>query len=137
MTSHNTEGRLKPLLINSPFEDRYVVNVSAMEGKFYRHKTTTHPHTNMAKAALNMMTRTSAAEYVRDQIYMNSVDTGWINDENPLDKAARIAETDFQTPLDEIDAAARVLDPIVAGVCEGPAARVFGLFLKDFAETEW
>lgn len=107
-----------------------------MEGKFYRHKTTTHPHTNMAKAALNMMTRTYAPDYLRDNIYMTSVDTGWINDENPLEKAARIQkEHDFTTPLDEIDAAARVLDPIIAGVAEG--AKHSGIFLKDFIETEW
>jgi len=129
-------SRLKTLLLKSPFKDRYVVNVSAMEGKFYRHKTTTHPHTNMAKAALNMMTRTSAPDYLRDNIYMTSVDTGWINDENPLEKAARIQkEHDFTTPLDEIDAAARVLDPIIAGVAEG--AKHSGIFLKDFIETEW
>jgi hypothetical protein len=27
-------------------------------------KTVNHPHTNMAKAALNMMTRTSAQDYM-------------------------------------------------------------------------
>ena len=91
--------------------------MSAMEGKFYRFKTADHPHTNMAKAALNMMTRTSAQDYRKDGIYMNSVDTGWINDENPLDKAHRVAEEQhFQTPLDEVDAAARVVDPILEGV---------------------
>jgi NAD(P)-dependent dehydrogenase (short-subunit alcohol dehydrogenase family) len=67
--------------------DKYIVNVSAMEGKFYRHKTPEHPHTNMAKAALNMLTRTSAEDYARARIYMNAVDTGWINDENPLEVA--------------------------------------------------
>ena len=108
-----------------------------MEGKFYRHKTPNHPHTNMAKAALNMMTRTSAADLARKhRIFMTAVDTGWINDENPRDKAARIAEEHgFQTPLDEIDAAARVLHPIFAGVRTGEP--LFGVFLKDYAETEW
>ena len=53
-------SRLKPLLMRSPFARRFIVNVSAMEGQFRRHKTVFHPHTNMAKAALNMMTRTSA-----------------------------------------------------------------------------
>ena len=80
----------------------FVVNVSAMEGKFYRYKTANHPHTNMAKAALNMMTATAAAEYAACGIYMNAVDTGWINDENPLETAARIArDHSFQTPIDE------------------------------------
>merc|ERR1719321_534988 len=110
-------GRLRPMLERSPHRDRYIVNVSAMEGKFYRYKQPTHPHTNMAKAALNMMTRTSAEDYAKASgIYMNSVDTGWINDENPLPTARRIAaDHGFQTPIDEIDAAARLLDPVVMG----------------------
>ena len=66
-----------------------------------------------------MMTRTSAADYQKARIYMNSVDTGWINDENPVEKAAKIAkEQGFQTPIDEVDAAARILDPIMVGVNE-------------------
>ena len=65
------------------------------------------------------------------------VDTGWINDENPLEKAHGIAERhDFQTPLDEIDAAARVVDPILTGVV-GKGKPIWGKFLKDFVETEW
>ena len=83
-------ARLKPLLAAVPTRDAHVVNVSAMEGQFYRRwKTDKHPHTNMAKAALNMMTRTSAADYVRDGIHMNSVDTGWVTDEDPLHHAER------------------------------------------------
>jgi NAD(P)-dependent dehydrogenase (short-subunit alcohol dehydrogenase family) len=115
----------------------FIVNVSAMEGKFYRHKTPNHPHTNMAKAALNMMTRTSAADLAKShRIYMTAVDTGWINDENPRDKAARNAEVNhFQTPIDEIDAAARVLHPVFEGLTTGSPK--FGVFLKDYAETEW
>ena len=171
--------------------------VSAMEGKFYRHKTPNHPHTNMAKAALeattlcttpatlcippatlctppatlcippaalctplqpylshlqpylshlqpylsqaalNMMTRTSAAELAASHaIYMTAVDTGWINDENPREKAARTAELhDFQTPLDEVDAAARVLHPVFEGLTTGNPQ--FGVFFKDYQETEW
>ena len=116
--------------------DKYVINVSAMEGKFYRYKTPNHPHTNIAKAALNMMTRTYAESLSKERIYMNSVDTGWINDENPLEKAAEIHEKhNFQTPIDEIDAAARIIDPIVDGVNTG--AKSFGLFYKDYAPTEW
>ena len=86
-------SRLRVLLEACPAPQRFVVNVSAMEGKFYRHKSPNHPHTNMAKAALNMMTRTCAAElYEGAAVLMNSVDTGWINDENPREKAARIAK---------------------------------------------
>lgn len=129
-------SRLHPLLARSPEAHRFVVNVSAMEGKFNRYKTPNHPHTNMAKAALNMMTRTCAEDLAKSGIYMNSVDTGWINDENPLEKARAIAEKHhFQTPLDEIDAAARILDPIF-DVVNG-AEPVHGKFIKDYASTTW
>merc|ERR1712166_1591850 len=108
-------ARLKEMMERLPDVDKFIVNVSAMEGKFYRHKGETHPHTNMAKAALNMMTRTSAQDYRKSNIFMTAVDTGWINDEKPLPKAAaHVKEHDFQTPPDEVDAAARVLDPIIA-----------------------
>ena len=97
----------------------FIVNVSAMEGKFYRYKTANHLHTNMAKAALNMMTATCAKDYKKDFIYMTCVDTGWINDENPLPVASRIAkEHNFQTPIDEEDATARVVGPIFESVAE-------------------
>merc|ERR1719277_1952294 len=126
-------GRLKMLLEKSPRKRKFIVNVSAMEGKFYYwSKTAHHPHTNMAKAALNMMTKTSAQDYSADGIFMNSVDTGWINDENPLPTAHRIAqEHNFQSPLDEVDAAARILDPIISPIASG-AAPVWGKFLKDY-----
>lgn len=130
-------SRLKGLMARAGGDkDKFVVNVSAMEGKFYRYKLPTHPHTNMAKAALNMMTRTSAGDYRTSRIFMNSVDTGWINDENPLEKAREIADrNNFQTPIDEVDAAARILDPVFSAV--NGATPVWGKFLKDYAETEW
>jgi NAD(P)-dependent dehydrogenase (short-subunit alcohol dehydrogenase family) len=110
-------GQLKPLLLKSPHSRRFVVNVSAMEGQFARaSKTEFHPHTNMAKAALNMLTRTSAQDYARDQIYMTSVDTGWITEENPHPKREHLREGGFVTPLDVIDGMARVYDPIVSGL---------------------
>jgi NAD(P)-dependent dehydrogenase (short-subunit alcohol dehydrogenase family) len=142
-------SRLKPLM-EAPASDpdrpdRYIINVSAMEGKFYRYKMPNHPHTNMAKAALNMLTRTSSEDLARrSRIYMNSVDTGWINDENPLEKASKIAKTNlFQTPIDEVDAAARILDPVFVGInadatpgC-GKVVKDYGKFFKDYKETEW
>ena len=184
---------LAPFVINSKLcpvmrrgasaeRPRFVVNVSAMEGKFYRNKMPTHPHTNMAKAALNMMTRTAAADLAKARVYMTAVDTGWINDEKPARRPSGVSSSPdrraassrrrrgwnfasrhdgtgaptpqrrsnpqahlaadhakaahFQTPIDEIDAAARILDPIFTGVAEGAAPR-FGVFLKDFVETEW
>lgn len=133
-------SRLKPLMrIPNDHDDRYIINVSAMEGKFYRYKMANHPHTNMAKAALNMMTRTSAEDLAKNhKIYMNSVDTGWINDENPLERATKTAKVNnFQTPIDEIDAASRILDPIFTGINNPGLAKDFGKFLKDYKETEW
>ena len=169
-------ARLRPFLEARAPEDgdappplKFIVNVSAMEGRFYKWKAATHPHTStplpaerpngpwplratpdeclrraadMAKAALNMMTRTSAADYAKSRIYMTAVDTGWINDEKPAEKAAADANThNFQTPIDEIDAAARCLDPIIAPLRRLEAGEEpeppYGIFLKDYERCEW
>jgi NAD(P)-dependent dehydrogenase (short-subunit alcohol dehydrogenase family) len=129
-------ARLKPLLKRTPERHKHVVNVSAMEGQFYRTtKTDKHPHTNMAKAALNMMTRTSAPDFVKDGIHMNAVDTGWVTDEDPAVHALRKAEQGFSPPLDVIDGAARIVDPIFVGRLTGE--HVCGQFLKDYKPAPW
>jgi len=114
----------------------YVVNVSAMEGQFSRrYKGPGHPHTNMAKAALNMLTRTSAGEmFETDRILMTAVDTGWITDERPHHEKLRIAAEGWHAPLDLVDGAARVYDPIVRGEA---GEDIYGCFVKDFRPSPW
>jgi len=128
-------GRLRPALAASPARRTYIVNVSAMEGQFQRgYKGPGHPHTNMAKAALNMLTRTSAHELLADGILMTSVDTGWITDERPQPTRTRLAGDGFHAPLDLVDGAARVYDPIVRGEA---GEDLYGCFLKDYQPAPW
>lgn len=129
-------NRLRPALAASPARRTYVVNVSAMEGQFAgrRYKGAGHPHTNMAKAALNMLTRTSAEDLRADGILMTAVDTGWITDERPHHTKLRLAEEGFHAPLDLVDGAARVYDPIVQGEA---GVDLYGCFLKDYRPAPW
>jgi len=128
-------GRLRPVLAASPARRTYIVNVSAIEGQFHRgYKGPGHPHTNMAKAALNMLTRTSAQELRGDGILMTSVDTGWITDERPQPTRIRLAGEGFHAPLDLVDGAARVYDPIVRGEA---GEDLYGCLLKDYEPAPW
>jgi NAD(P)-dependent dehydrogenase (short-subunit alcohol dehydrogenase family) len=132
-------SRLRPSMraaVQNGARRAYIVNVSAMEGQFSRrYKGAGHPHTNMAKAALNMMTRTSAGElFETDQILMTAVDTGWITDERPHYEKLRIAAEGWHAPLDLVDGAARVYDPIVQGEA---GVDLYGAFLKDYQPSPW
>ncbi|MEP7020082.1 MAG: SDR family NAD(P)-dependent oxidoreductase [Pseudonocardiales bacterium] len=128
-------SRLRAAMAASQARRKYIVNVSAMEGVFSRgYKGPGHPHTNMAKAALNMLTRTSAVELLTDAILMTAVDTGWITDERPHYTKARLADEGFHAPLDLVDGAARVYDPIVQGEA---GVDLYGCFLKDYARADW
>jgi NAD(P)-dependent dehydrogenase (short-subunit alcohol dehydrogenase family) len=130
-------SKLKGLMMRVPSRDKHIVNVSAMEGVFSRYtKTDKHPHTNMAKAALNMMTFTSAPDYAEHGIFMNAVDTGWVTDEDPILHAERKQrDSDFAPPLDVVDGAARICDPFFSGLNSGE--HLFGKFLKDYKPTSW
>ena len=128
-------SRLRASMAAATARRKYVVNVSAMEGQFGRiYKGAGHPHTNMAKAAVNMLTRTSARDLFAEGILMTSVDTGWITDERPHPTKARLADEGFHAPLDLIDGAARVYDPIVRGE---QGEDLYDCFLKDYAKSAW
>lgn len=130
-------NRLAGLMKKENTGKKHIINVSAMEGKFQRFKKEDrHPHTNMAKAALNMMTHTSASGFAKDGIFMNAVDTGWVTDEDPAELSKKKAEVhDFQPPLDIVDGAARVMDPLIDGINTGK--HWCGQFLKDYRPIDW
>lgn len=130
-------NRLGELMKKENTGQKHIINVSAMEGKFYRFKKEDrHPHTNMAKAALNMLTHTSSSTFAKHGIYMNAVDTGWVTDEDPVELSKKKEELhDFQPPLDIVDGAARVIDPLFDGINTGK--HWCGKFLKDYKPIDW
>ena len=134
-------AKLKPLMLKSPFPDKYIVNVTAVEGIFNHYKTTNHVHTNMAKAGLNMFTRT-CGKYLKNQgIYMTCVDTGWVSPMSELNNLLNEnTKEDFEKeftsiPLDELDGAMRVLHPIIEGIKN--KNYLYGILLKDYRKSDW
>ncbi|WP_431190642.1 SDR family oxidoreductase [Flavobacterium circumlabens] len=130
-------NRLSEVMKKDNTGKKHIINVSAMEGKFHRFfKEDRHPHTNMAKAALNMLTHTSSGTLAKHGIFMNAVDTGWVTDEDPAELAKKKQELeDFQPPLDIVDGAARVMDPLFDGINTGK--HWCGKFLKDYNPIPW
>jgi len=130
-------NRLSTMMKKENTGCKHIVNVTAMEGKFFRFKKSDrHPHTNMAKAALNMLTHTSASDLAKYGIYLNAVDTGWVTDEDPVHLAQlKERQHDFQPPLDIVDGAARVCDPFIDGILSGK--HWCGKFLKDYFPIDW
>lgn len=126
---------LRPLFRAGPRRDRFAVMVSAVEGQFGGEKSGWHPHTNMAKAALNMLVRTSAAEFAADRVFLNAVDPGWFSIQSAAPMADRFTSQGGRIPLDAIDAAARILDPVFAGIESGQPA--IGILFKDYGEVTW
>lgn len=134
-TPYLLTSELKPLFLRSPRPDRYVVNVVGVDGLFdAKRKSATHPHLNMSKAALNMMTRTSAEDFASDGIFMNSVDTGWITHEGPHPRRVRLQDMGVAPPLDVIDGAARIYDPIVRGT---NGERLHGMIFRNYEPASW
>ncbi|GAA3777020.1 SDR family oxidoreductase [Flavobacterium ginsengiterrae] len=126
---------LKSLFLNSEFKERFIVNVTSSEGIFsYTNKTIFHPHTNMTKAALNMMTLTSAKEFAEDAIFMTSVDVGWISTGAKESLRKKQFEDGYIPPLDSVDGASRILDPIAQGI-NGNC--IFGVLLKNYKVSAW
>ena len=134
-------AKLKPMMMKSPFQDKYIVNVTAVEGIFNHFKRTTHVHTNMAKAALNMLTRTCGKYLEKDKIYMTCVDTGWVSHMNEMNKVIEGKDKDYSenemasVPLDELDGAMRVLHPIIEGIKN--KNYMYGILLKDYVKSKW
>ena len=141
-TPYYLNCKLKPLMEKSPFKDKYIINVTAMEGVFNVFKKTTHPHTNMAKAALNMMTRTCGEYYKKFNIYMTAVDTGWVSSMGEMNNLFsgkennnNFEEVFYNVPLDCLDGAMRVLQPLIEGVKNKKF--LYGIILKDYKEYHW
>ncbi len=89
----------------------------------------------MAKAALNMMTRTAASHYKEYNVLMNSVDTGWITNEKPNPQNLNEDQRKTTMAIDEIDGAMRILDPIIRAIRNNE--QDYGKLFKNYQEYPW
>lgn len=129
-------SELTALMQQSKHPQQFIINVTSSEGQFsYANKTVHHPHTNMTKAALNMLTRTSAADYVNKNIFMNSVDVGWISTGANEEKRARLFDNLMIPPLDSVDGAMRIIHPILE--IKNGNTQLYGKLLKNYKEVDW
>lgn len=126
---------LKPLLERSVFKEKFIINVSSSEGIFsYENKTVFHPHTNMTKAALNMLTLTSASAFAAQNIFMTAVDVGWISTGAKETLRKKQFEEGYIPPLDSVDGAARIFHPIIESI---NGNHIFGKLLKNYKIHSW
>ena len=125
-----------PWFKKSNSSKRFIINVTSSEGQFsYDNKTIYHPHTNMTKAALNMLTRTSAGEYETKNILMFAVDVGWVSTGAREELRQKQFEKGYIPPLDPVDGAARITDPIFNALRNNIIAT--GVLLKDYQVKDW
>jgi NAD(P)-dependent dehydrogenase (short-subunit alcohol dehydrogenase family) len=129
-------SELTDLMAKSTYNERFIINVTSSEGQFsYVNKTVFHPHTNMTKAALNMLTRTSASDYVEKSIFMNSVDVGWVSTGAHEAKRQRLFDNLQIPPLDSVDGAMRIIHPILE-IKQGNRD-LYGKLLKNYQVVDW
>lgn len=127
---------LSPLMKKSSFKYKFIVNVTSSEGQFsYDNKTIFHPHTNMTKAALNMLTRTSAKEYQNYNILMSAVDVGWVSTGAKEDLRKKQFEVGYIPPLDSVDGASRIMHPIIEAIENENL--IVGKLIKNYKEEIW
>ena len=128
-------SRLKPLMTRTN-SDKYIINVSSAEGRFNAgNKSWRYPHTNMAKAALNQMTRTCASEYAQQSIFMNAVDSGWVSFQQPYPDVEAMKHQGVKLRLDATDSAARICDPICMGSTEQKYFQ--SKLFRNYREISW
>lgn len=127
---------LSPLMKKSNFNHKFIVNVTSSEGQFsYDNKTIFHPHTNMTKAALNMLTRTSAKEYQKHNILMSAVDVGWVSTGAKEVLRKKQFEEGYIPPLDSVDGASRIMHPIIEAIENNRL--IYGTLVKNYKEETW